>query len=78
MINHMFNVGQKVRSFDFPGIRDDCYVDGVISKLYMGYATIEVERDVCENKDTSNPRPVITAWVEKHDGIFNGYGVIAL
>lgn len=23
-------VGDRVRSFDFPGIRDDCYVEGIV------------------------------------------------
>lgn len=57
------NVNDRVRSYDFPGMRDDCYVEGVVEKIgrFPDFPDcdryrIRVEKKVIEGKETA-PRP---------------------
>jgi hypothetical protein len=50
--------GDIVRSYDFPGSRDDCYLEGVVEKIEdeRDRLLIHVTREVWEGKDVQVSR----------------------
>lgn len=59
---HNFQVGDKVRSYDFP-FRKDCYVEGVITKIEGAMADIDVSADVTENRPTAGARIKVRTYL---------------
>lgn len=43
--------GDIVRSYDFPGMRDDCYIEGVVITREQWRVLIHVTRDVYQGQD---------------------------
>ena len=66
-------VGEYVRSYDFPGIRDDTYLEGVLIRKGAGLYTIEVSRRVVEGKE--KPIPASLRVVQAPMGPFMLTGV---
>lgn len=54
--------GSRVRSYDFPDGREDCYVEGRVSRIEDGYAYINVDREVWKGcADETPKRPIVYA-----------------
>lgn len=49
---HLIEVGDIVRSYDFPGMRADCYIEGLVTEIEPGdRIKVHVTREVSEGKD---------------------------
>lgn len=46
----IINVGDKVRSFDFPN-HDTYYIEGIVNTLDEHYYLIDVTKKVCDNEE---------------------------
>jgi transposase-like protein len=70
-------VGHKVRSYDFPGLTDQHYVEGHVTNMGLGTADIRVNKVVRDGKEVL-PIPhhmqQVTAPLGKHN-MFGHYGV---
>jgi hypothetical protein len=70
-------VGHKVRSYDFPGLTDQHYVEGHVTNMHPGGADIRVNKVVRDGKDVL-PIPhhmqQVTAPLGKNN-MFGHYGV---
>jgi hypothetical protein len=66
-------VGDYVRSYDFPGMRDDCFVEGELLSIddrlpYCPVYHIDAVRTVSEGRDVAAPRREVMSTGR---GIFN-------
>lgn len=72
----MIRVGDYVRSYDFPGMRDDHYLEGVVTELRPHTYVIEVTRRVVEGVEKRIPASLKQVEAPRGKGMFsNAYGV---
>ena len=45
------SLGDNVRSYDFPGLRDDCFVEGTVTNIGTDTYTINVRRQVVQGRE---------------------------
>lgn len=69
-------VGDYVRSYDFPGIHDDYYLEGMVAKIGNGVYVIDVSRRVVGGEEKSIPASLrrVQAPIDPHF-ITGVYGV---
>jgi len=80
---YKFEVGQKIKSFDFPG-RSDCYIVGTITNINenKGILTCDVVEAISEGKEYEFPDDKFITSLHKDifDDLFTGgkriHGVI--
>lgn len=72
----MIRVGDYVRSYDFPGVRDDHYLEGVVTELRPHTYVIDVTRRVVEGVEKRIPASLKQVEAPRGKGMFsNVYGV---
>lgn len=47
-------LGDTVRSYDFPGLRDDCFVEGQVTAVRSDTYEIRVSRQVVQGREHCN------------------------
>jgi len=53
-----FEIGQKIRSYDFVG-RDDCYIEGEVIEITKGMIHYRVTKAVSQGEKFVAPAPVM-------------------
>lgn len=71
-----FQIGQKIRSYDFIS-RTDCYIEGVITNICNGLIEFNVTKSISEGKEyTDRPDTMQTADIgnDFSDRMYEGLG----